>query len=185
MSHDVFEARYHAKRNAGISAKRKDGSYCSAETDKQAGHAELFAANELGGVANTSVTVTGDGGYDFSVDVITSNGSITKMGVEVVWNGFAPGKDRAPRVGGTLIINPFEFEQRYGNSSLFILVGGTIEYGFSFLGWATIKDLTKRPTRDFGYGPRYWVPANELRQINTLKRLIVSSSEKDGDGKAA
>lgn len=166
---DVFEARYHAKRKAGISARRRDGSMCDPETDRQAGHAELFAASEFGVNVDDSVGADGDVGCDFQLLLQFPKGH-RLAGIEVVWNGFEKGS-HLPRLRGNLLVNPFE-PHRYRNSDIFVSVAGTIDAGFRFLGWATLEDVKAREPRDFGYGRRYWVPTDDLRPIDSLRKLL-------------
>lgn len=166
---DKYEARFHAKRAAGISARRRDGSFCDPETDRQAGHAEEFAARELRAVVNDSVTTSGDPGFDFEILVDGPSGR-RRVRVEAIWNGFATGSKTKPRLFGNLLVNPFE-PHRYRESQIFVLVVGTIESGFRLVGWATRRDIEARPQRDFGFGKRYWVPMSELRSMDKLKTV--------------
>ena len=164
---DKYEERYHIKRSAGISEYRKDGSKRNPGTDLQAGHAEEWAAEQFGAKVNDSVTVTGDEGYDFKIEVQLPSGKTASLRVEAIWNGFQTGSTTKPRMGGNLLVNPDD-PYRYRNSDIFVLVAGTIETGFSFLGWATKSDLKIRPAKNFGYGNRFFVPASELRSMDKL-----------------
>lgn len=155
--------RYYAKREAGLPAQRRDGSSTSPETDRQAAAAERFAAHVLGAEFNNQVYARhGDGGSDFT---------IKGRSVEVVWLG-ARG-DAMPRLHGHLIINP---EEPQRHADLYVVVAGSIESGFTLVGWATHMQLTSRPLRDFGYGPRYALPTGSLMwfQRHAFKREVQS-----------
>jgi hypothetical protein len=142
--------RYTIKRAAGIPDRRRDGSRCDPETDRQAEAAEAFAAIRLGCEFRADVTVHGDGGSDF----VAPNGQT----VEVVWLGFVSGT-ATPRTSGNLIVNPDE-PQRW--AELYVVVAGSIARGFRLLGWTTHEELTRRPRVDFGFGPKFAVPTREL-----------------------
>lgn len=161
MSMNKYESRYYVKRKIGISNCRKDGSFYDPDVDNQAGYAEEFAAKELGSKVNDSVLEGGDNGFDFEIKTISG---IKR--VDVVWNGFIKGTKK-PRLNGNLIVNPFE-PHRYRNTDVFILVIGSIDDGFKIVGWATTDDVKRRPQKNFGYGNRYWVPIEELRDISSL-----------------
>ena len=166
-----YQERFHAKRRAGISPIRRDGSVCDPETDRQSGHAEEFAADEFGVPVNKRVMNTGDGGMDFAIKVRCLDGTVREAGVDVIWNGFATGT-RKPRLDGNLLVNPFE-PHRYAQSFFFVLVGGTVEHGWRFLGWARRQEVFDRTNRDFGYGERHWVPVSALHDVEIIKKAIV------------
>jgi hypothetical protein len=146
--------RYYSKRAAGISPTRSDGSRCSPVNDQQAAAAERYAAEVMGCTYNDAITAHGDGGHDFEF-------SLT---VEVVWMGLD--KTGQPRRGGHLIVNPYE-PHRWAD--LYVVVGGSQEWGFSILGWTTHRKLAALPLRDFGYGPKMAMP---IEQLEPLKRLL-------------
>jgi hypothetical protein len=146
--------RYHAKRAAGLSPIRTDGSRTDPETDRQATAAEEFAAVRLGGHFNAEVYENhGDGGHDFTVAGYT---------VEVIWLGFIR-DTRRPRYSGHLIVNPHE---PHRHADLYVSVCGSIERGFSLLGCARHSDL--QGGHDFGYGPRLSLPTGRLRPFPKL-----------------
>ncbi len=151
--------RYQAKRDAGISPVRYDGSLCSPETDAHSEAAEQFAANRLGARFNGSVyDSNGDGGHDFLIGDKT---------VEVVWLGFRKGTT-IPRYDGHLIVNP---EERHRWADLYVVVAGSIGRGFTILGWAHHHEL--REGRDFGYGPKLSLPTACLHGFaRTLDRKV-------------
>lgn len=179
---DKYTARYEVKRKAGISPFRKDGSLRDPESERQSCHAEEFAARELNSVFNDEVYEgdKGDDGYDFELKVRFPSGKTGLIRANAVWNGFATGSKVEPRMRGNLLLNPADekkassgLDRRYRNSLIFILVAGTVETGFKFLGWATKDEATKRPIKNFGFGRRFWVPSDELRSIDSLKSILV------------
>lgn len=142
--------RFLAKREAGISPLRRDGSLTSEETDRQAAGAERFAAERFGAEYNEEVYAEhGDGGADFYLG---------GRSIEVVWLGVEP--DGRPRRDGHLIVNPDE-PQRHAD--LYVVVAGSIEAGFTLLGWLPHGDLVERPLKNFGYGPKHAAPVICLR----------------------
>ncbi len=170
---DEFERRFYAKRSAGLSAVRRDGTFYDPETDRQGGHAEAFAARQLGAEANCEVYGSrGDGGCDFTIRLRPFGGKVVEVGVESIWNGFRSGSRTEPRTGGNLLLNPGE-PWRYSRSDIFLLVVGSVERGFGLAGWCTVAEVRKRPPRDFGNGPRYWVPVGDLRPIDDLVGMLV------------
>ena len=148
-------ARYYTKRNAGISPIRKDGSLTSAENDREAAAAECFAAKALGCKFNDEITVRGDGGYDF----IHKGKSI-----EVIWLGINK-NTLLPRVSGHLIVNPDE-PQRWAD--IYLIVIGSIKLGFRLLGWTDHKTLTAQPKKDFGYGLKFALHTDKLKDVHDL-----------------
>lgn len=153
------EDRYHIKRAAGISPVRGDGSMRSAETDRQAAAAEKFAAEALRCPFNDSITVHGDGGYDF----------LFGLKIEVVWLGINA-KTGEPRREGNLIVNPNE-PQRWAD--IYYVIAGTIETGFTSVGWTTHAVLIEQPPQDFGYGPKLAMNIHKLyapHHLSTLRR---------------
>lgn len=149
--------RYHAKRAAGISATRSDGSVATPENDRQSAGAEQFAAVQLGCKYNDAILTHGDGGHDFEF----------KLEVEVIWLGVTP--DGRPRRQGHLIVNPYE-PHRWAD--LYIVVAGSIEEGFWFIGWTTHRKLTSYPRKSFhGDREKFAMPTADLWPIEKLKRL--------------
>jgi hypothetical protein len=151
--------RYHAKRQAGISPVRKDGSLTSAENDRQAAAAERYAAEILRCHFNGSVTVKGDGGYDF----------VLPLKIEVVWMGINAHTGE-PRRAGNLIMNP---DEPHRWADIYVVIAGTIETGFTSLGWTTHAVLIEHPLKDFGFGQKLAMPTNKLygtQHLITLRR---------------
>lgn len=146
--------RYHSKRAAGISGTRFDGTKYDPETDYQAAAAEEFAADSLGCKFNAEVNLSGDGGFDFEFT----------LQVEVYWLGKVGNE---PRRSGHLIINPLE---PHRHADIYVVVRGSVEDGFSVVGWTTHRVLT-RLKKDFGYGERYCVHTDNLWPIDKLKGL--------------
>jgi hypothetical protein len=141
--------RYYAKREAGLSPVRSDGSHTSPETDRQAAAAEQFAAERLGATYNGDVYAThGDNGHDFTVDGRT---------VEVIWMGYRSGAHE-PRYRGNVIVNPHE---PHRHADLYVMVAGSIARGFSLLGCCLHTDLVFGA--DFGFGPRLALHTDKLR----------------------
>lgn len=139
--------RYYAKREAGLSPVRSDGSVTSPETDRQSAAAEEFAAEALGAAFNAEVYAThGDGGHDF---VVTGKKG-TRYTVEVIWLGM--NEVGVPRDTGHLIVNPHE-PQRWAD--LYVSVPGSIETGFRLAGWISHNTLVALPLKNFGFGDRF------------------------------
>lgn len=149
--------RYQAKRDAGISPIRKDGSLTSAENDEQAAAAEKFAAQYFGCTFNDQVYQTGDGGYDF----------LFELKIEVIWLGVnaVTGEERRE---GNLIVNPNE-PQRW--SDIYVVVAGSTKAGFEVLGWTTHYRLIEEPPKDFGYGKKLAMNVNKLWPPHQLRKL--------------
>jgi hypothetical protein len=145
------EARYWAKRKAGISEFRRDGSKHSPDTDKQAAAAEKYAADLMGCKFNSEITTTtGDGGFDF----------LFELGVEVYW----PENPRAKY----LIVSK---DEPHRWADLYVVVRGTIEAGFEVIGWTYHGLLLQEPVKNFGYGERYCMPLDKLFSIDRLMKL--------------
>ena len=146
--------RFHAKRAAGLSGTRFDGTQYDPEVDRQAAAAEHSAAKRMGCEFNSAILPGGDGGFDFEF----------KLSVEVYWLGMVAGR---PREQGHLIINPLE-PHRFAD--IYVVVMGSIENGFEIIGWTSHRVLTQS-TKDFGYGPRYCVHTSKLWPIEKLQAL--------------
>jgi hypothetical protein len=147
--------RYHIKRAHGIPARRKDGSYTSPETDEQSTPAEEFSADQHGGVFNREIYAThGDRHPNYRLP----NG----LWVNAVWAGWFDEENRIPRTRGNLIIN-VDDPGRYAD--IYESVVGSLEFGFRLNGWATHEELTARPPRPFGFGPKYWMPFEDLHWV--------------------
>jgi hypothetical protein len=139
--------RFAAKRATGIPATRYDGSVASATVDREAYAAEKWAAGRLGADFNEEIYADhGDGGRDFTV-----NGK----SAEVVW--FGVDKNGLPRRNGNLIVNPEE-PQRWADR--YLVVGGSIEAGHYWVGWAKHEDVLAARKKDLGYGPKWVIPLN-------------------------
>ena len=153
-----FGLRYDAKRAAGISEFRSDGSKTSRETDVQSGAAEKFAAELFKVKCNEEVYSNhGDGGKDFMLGEVS---------VDVVHLGML---DDGPRMTGNLIVNPHE-PQRHAD--IYVVVRGSIETIFEIVGWFPHVDLIARPKVNFGYGSRYACPLKDLCSINILVEAL-------------
>jgi len=154
---EIGRQRYQIKRDAGISAQRKDGSFTSAETDINAAAAESYAAEQMGLDFDARVTKHGDGGVDLTLPIR----------IDVVWMGVDK-RTGKPRETGHLIINPDE-PQRW--SDIYLVVKGSVETGFDILGWTTHNELVRLPKRNFGYGEKFAMPTHRLRPISELIAL--------------
>ncbi len=145
----MSEARYYAKREAGLSEVRSDGSLTSAETDRQSGAAEKYAADYVGLAFNEEIYAThGDDGCDIR---------ICGYCVEVIWLGFEK-NTTIPRFRGHVIINEYE---QHRHADVYWIIRGSIEFGFSIAGWCWHDDICK--TKDFGYGPKLCMHTDDLR----------------------
>lgn len=150
-----FGKRYDAKRAAGISEFRSDGSRTSRKTDVEAGAAEKFAGDFLGKNVNTAIYANhGDKGIDFKIN---------EFSVDVVHLGVLG--DGSPRMSGNLLVNPHE---PWRHADIYIVVRGTNATGFEIVGWTGHDNLVERPQKDFGYGSRYWMPIRDLEKIDML-----------------
>jgi hypothetical protein len=159
MENFDFGQRYDAKRNAGISEYRTDGSRTSRNTDIEAGAAEQFVADFFGKEVNREIYARhGDRGVDFKIDAYT---------VDVVHLGVLD--DGSPRLRGNLLINPHE---PWRHADMYIVVRGTTSSGFTIIGWTGHDNLIERQPKDFGFGPRYWMPIGELTNIKVLVEAI-------------
>jgi len=150
--------RFYAKRRAGLSPVRQDGSLVAVNVDRQSAAAEQFGARKFGVEFNDEVWGThGDDGYDFTVE--TSRGPVR---VDVVWLGFAEpyGTDR-PRVSGHLIVND-EKHHPDRRADAYVVVAGTIEAGFMLLGWLAYEELEQHGKKDFGFGMKSCCPVEKL-----------------------
>ena len=137
--------RFSAKRDAGLSVTRRDGSSYSAQTDRDAFDAEVWATRCFGKEPNVEVFEThGDEGYDFA------------LLVDVYWIGRRP--DGSPRREGHLIENPY----RKAWPDRFVVVSGIAEVGFQFEGWCTTAELKNEPKQNFGYGNKFAMPLEKL-----------------------
>lgn len=152
------KARHLSKVVAGVrnSSVRKDGSKTSEETDIQGIGAEYFGAKHFKAPINTSIGLKGDGGFDFRLN----------LDFDVAWLGVD--KSGKPIEDGHLIINPDETERW---ADVYILVKGSLETGFSIVGWITHKKLISLPQKDFGYGPKYAAEIKDLYK-NDLRSLF-------------
>lgn len=151
----IGRARFESKRVSGISDKRSDGSRCSLENDIEATAAEYYAARYLQCRFNQDIYAHGDGGFDFEF----------KLKIEAIWLGI--GKDGAPRRSGHLIVNPHE-PQRWAD--LYVVVSGSVVSGFEISGWASHRQLTAAPRKDFGYGERFAMHVDDLNK-NDIRKL--------------
>ena len=151
----LAKARFYSKRNAGISDVRSDGSKCTVENDIQSVAAEYFASQHYGCKFDSSISKDGDGGSDFSL----------KIDVEVIWLGLDK-KTGMPRESGNLIVNPHE-PQRWAD--IYVVVKGSIDSGFSIVGWTTHKKLVSLPKKDFGFGERYAMRVEKLNKSDLTK----------------
>jgi hypothetical protein len=148
-------ARYEAKRAAGITVVRRDGSLYSSETDEQAFAAEDFAAELFNQRADrTLLGKDGDRGYDFILKV------------EVVWLGYVKGTTQ-PRRHGHLIANQNNDGKPWPD--LFIVVSGSTAAGFEAIGWLLTRELLTEPLRDFGFGPKHAISTDRLRSMEIIR----------------
>ena len=152
----LAKARYLSKRNVGISGTRYDGSECSIENDINATGAEYFAAQEYGQPFDATVGARGDGGSDFTLPLT----------VEVVWLGVQP--NGKPRDTGHLIVNPDE-PQRWAD--IYIVIQGSIDEGYTDVGWITHTALVKYPKKNFGFGEKYACHVKDLKHPALLRAL--------------
>lgn len=150
----MSDRRYHAKREAGISPVRKDGSLTSPVTDEQAAAAEQWACEIFGQPYNSDIYPDhGDEGHDLVVEGFKA---------EVVWLGYHKGTNQ-PRTGdGHLIVNPYE---PHRHADLYLVVSGSTETGFALEGWAFHTDIEEAPTKDFGYGQKKAIHVKNLRSF--------------------
>jgi len=144
----IARARYGSKRAVGISDVRKDGSRCSVDNDIDSTGAEVFAAEMCHEPFDSSISTSGDRGYDFKVNGRT---------VKVVWLGRNP--NGTPRKYGNLIVNPHE-PKRWAD--FYVVVSGGLDEGYRIAGWMSHKSLVARPLKDFGFGDRFSAPVSEL-----------------------
>jgi len=152
----LAKARYLSKRAFGISGTRSDGSECSEINDINATGAEYFACQQYNVPFNAGIGAFGDGGSDFSID----------LSVEVIWLGAFPSGE--PRQDGHLIVNPHE-PHRWAD--VYVVVKGSVDIGFSEVGWITHSALIEMPKKDFGFGPRFACHTSKLKSPNLLKGL--------------
>lgn len=158
------KARFHSKRKAGISTKRGDGSRRSEETDINSALAEKFAAELFHCKFNDEIyQKTGDGGVDFILE--TTKGSRT---VEVIWLGYTKGT-KTPRTTGHLIVNPYE---KHRWAQIYMVISGDVNEGFSFVGWTSHRELSKRPLKDFGYGKKMAMHTDDLYSKNQILKYL-------------
>jgi hypothetical protein len=129
--------------HGGPGRQRADGSAYSQLQDEEAFAAEAFGC-ALFGMRPDRTVGQPDPGWDFTVRV-----DIKHLGIH--------GDGRA-RQDGHLIVNPTSLR-----ADRYYVVAGTRAEGFRLVGWATRADLLVRAPRDFGYGPKYWVPVEALR----------------------
>jgi hypothetical protein len=148
--------RYLVKRRAGISTTRKDGSKVSVFNDEQSAAAEKFAAEAMGCQFNDKIFVHGDGGKDFSYS----------LDVEVIWLGV--NNNREPRLSGNLIVNP---DEPHRWADIYIVVRGSTTNGFEIIGWTTHNKLETFGLKNFGYGPKMFMPTHKLFKIEALTSL--------------
>jgi hypothetical protein len=127
-------ARYGIKRGAGISAVRYGGSVATRENDRQSYAAEQYAASKLNADFNSSLTVHGDGGPDFKLG---------DKDVEIIWSGFEKGSPAEQRVqNDNLLVNP---EELHRWADIYVGVSGSVERGFTLMGWTTHRVLVIFP----------------------------------------
>jgi hypothetical protein len=81
--------------------------------------------------------------------------------------------DGRPRMHGNLIINPHE---PWRHAEIYLVVRGSIQTTFELLGWYVHDLLVRRPERNFGYGPRYWCPIDELYPISWILEAVKSGT---------
>tara|TARA_Y100001973_G_C5198716_1_gene336110 strand:+ start:2108 stop:2644 length:537 start_codon:yes stop_codon:yes gene_type:complete len=140
--------------------KRSDGSYTTERNYLESTLAEKFAADLLGCNFNNEVYESGgDGGLDFVI--ATTKGD---KEVEVIWMGFRKGTEEI-REEGHLIVNPYQ-PTRW--SDIYVMISGSINSGFKFLGWTTHAKLRQKPKKDFGYGEKYAMHSNDLFNYDQL-----------------
>lgn len=154
-----YGKRYDAKRAAGLSPRRSDGSMTSRIADEEAGAAEEYAARFFNQCPNSEVYAThGDGGHDFLLRGRT---------VEVIHLGMS---GSLPRLSGHLIVNPHE---PHRHADIYVVVSGCRKTGFHIVGCLSHIRLIELPMKNFGYGPRFACHTANLRPIENLQKWIV------------
>lgn len=151
-----YTERYYIKRAAGISPTRRDGSECDPETDRQSGAAEQYAAELCGCAFNDTISVSGDGGFDFRLG--------DGREVDAVWMGFYAGTAN-PRRSGHLLINP---DEPHRWAEVYVVIRGSIESGFEACGWTTHEELVAEPKQNKGYGHKYCMHIRKLKPLHLL-----------------
>ena len=75
-----------------------------------------------------------------------------------------------PRLAGHLIMNP---DQPHRWADIYVVVAGTIETGFTMMGWTTHAVLIEQPMKDFGFGLKLAIDTSQLygtQHLITLRR---------------
>jgi hypothetical protein len=166
--YDYFVTIFNQKRKLRISQHRDDGSFRSADTDGNAGCCEAVVGDAVGvPVTKEFFGYGGDGGKDLTVRVrCPRSGEVKKkpLGIGVQWLGYHD--------HGNILLN-CDDPDRYKNSDVFVLVGGTVFKGLHIIGWEWKSVLYKTNPRDFDYGLRYHKPDVELNSIDKLLEIIV------------
>lgn len=134
-------ARFYA--HGGEGRTRDDGSTYSAATDAESYAAEAWGCEQFGRPVDRRLGEA-DHGYDLV------------LLIDFKHLGLLPNGE--PRRDGNLIVNPGKVR-----AHRYYVISGSRADGFRFEGYATDDDVKRRPPKDFGFGPKLWVPVHDLR----------------------
>lgn len=149
--------RHDIKVRAGYSKFRKDGSTFSRENMVEATGAEYVGVARLGEVFNYDILLHGDGGRDCT---------FAGMGVEV----YRPGR------GDYAIITGVGSEYRHRHADLYMSVTGSLDTGrYVVRGVISHAKMVRLPLVDFGWGPRYAVPFQNLTPVPRFLEIMKAS----------
>lgn len=168
------EARYWAKRAAGISRVRGDGTIRYPENDRQSAAAEWYGAFRLGLKRNDDVYAKhGDGGTDATLKVRSPSGKHKTLGVGFVHLGFLNNNSQCPRMDGNMLLNSDDY-RRYNDTHIFIQIRGTYHSGFDLVGWMSATKIFGTKPRDFTHGFKHNMRITALCPMSVLYGLMVS-----------
>lgn len=144
--------RFEAKRAAGWTDRRRDGSRYDGTVDEIAGKAERWAADCCGCQPDERIYLHGDGGCDFVSDGVR---------VDVIHIG----NNRDP-ANAHVIINPGNPKLRGADVYLVVANDGDFWYTLGAISREAFMQRAQR--KDFGFGEKLAIHCRELQGTRSL-----------------
>jgi hypothetical protein len=151
----MFEQRFTAKREAGWSEIRRDGSKYSASVDELAGQAELWAAQACKSEIDRRIYLHGDPGWDF----VTFDWDGRDIKVDVIHIGAGRNPDTAH-----VIVNPGH--PKLTHADVFMVVGGPEWYAIGAI--SRVRFIEQHTKKSFGFGEKFAVHCRCLEHVRAL-----------------
>jgi hypothetical protein len=160
----TFADRFDAKRAAGWSPVRQDGSRYSASVDDLAGQAEAWGARACGATVDARIFLHGDPGWDF--ETTDKAGQLVRVDVIHI------GHNRSPKEAH-LIVNPGN--RKLKAAAVYLVVANTDDFWFALGAIHRDRFLAEHERKDFGFGVKLALPVRALDFVRTLLPRFVGT----------